>query len=136
MRQAELDCYQTCRNEKLIMEKKMKNKKLFEKAYSRLNELYGGDYSTPDVVILSRFYREKMILGESELYMRYLDFLGNVRARAEDKGEHITCLEARKHFAWYLRGVAYASYYKEQISSIQKMDDIYRIADGIRKDLQ
>ena len=54
----------------------------------------------------------------------------------EDKGEHITCLEARKHFAWYLRGVAYASYYKEQISSIQKMDDIYRIAEGIRKDLQ
>jgi len=54
----------------------------------------------------------------------------------EDKGEHIACLEARKHFAWYLRGVAYASYYKEQISSIQKMEDIYRIADGIRKDLQ
>lgn len=54
----------------------------------------------------------------------------------EDKGEHITCLEARKHFAWYLRGVAYASYYKEQISSIHKMEDIYRIAEGIRKDLQ
>lgn len=54
----------------------------------------------------------------------------------EDKGEHIACLEARKHFAWYLRGVAYANYYKEQISGIQKMEDIYRIADGIRKDLQ
>lgn len=54
----------------------------------------------------------------------------------EDKGEHIACLEARKHFAWYLRGVAYSSYYKEQISSIQTMDDIYRIADGIRKDLK
>ena len=54
----------------------------------------------------------------------------------EDKGEHIACLEARKHFAWYLRGVAYANYYKEQISAIQKMDDIYRIAEGIRKDLK
>ena len=54
----------------------------------------------------------------------------------EDKGEHIACLEARKHFAWYLRGVAYANFYKEQISHIQKMDDIYRIADGIRRDLQ
>lgn len=54
----------------------------------------------------------------------------------EDKGEHIACLEARKHFAWYLRGVPYSNYYKEQISSIQKMDDIYRIADGIRKDLK
>ena len=54
----------------------------------------------------------------------------------EDKGEHICCLEARKHFAWYLRGVAYANYYKEQISGIQKMEDIYRIAEGIRRDLK
>ena len=54
----------------------------------------------------------------------------------EDKGEHIACLEARKHFAWYLRGVAYANYYKEQISAIKAMEDIYRIADGIRKDLK
>ena len=54
----------------------------------------------------------------------------------EDKGEHIACLEARKHFAWYLRGVAYANYYKEQISGIQKMEDIYRIADGVRRDLK
>lgn len=53
-----------------------------------------------------------------------------------DKGEHIACLEARKHFAWYLRGVAYANYYKEQISGIQKMEDIYRIAEGIRRDLK
>ncbi len=54
----------------------------------------------------------------------------------EDKGEHIACLEARKHFAWYLRGVAYSNYYKEQISSIKTMEDIARIADGIRRDLK
>lgn len=54
----------------------------------------------------------------------------------EDKGEHIACLEARKHFAWYLRGVAYANYYKEQISGIKQMEDIYRIAEGIKRDLQ
>ena len=54
----------------------------------------------------------------------------------QDKGEHIACLEARKHFAWYLRGVAYANYYKEKISCIQKMEDIYRIAEGIRRDLK
>ncbi|MBR3978378.1 MAG: tRNA dihydrouridine synthase DusB [Oscillospiraceae bacterium] len=54
----------------------------------------------------------------------------------EDKGEHIACLEARKHFAWYLRGVAYSNYYKEQISSIQSMVDIYRIGDGVRRDLK
>ena len=53
-----------------------------------------------------------------------------------DKGEVIACLEARKHFAWYLRGVAYSNYYKEQISGIKTMEDIYRIAEGIRRDLK
>ena len=53
----------------------------------------------------------------------------------EDKGEHIACLEARKHFAWYLRGVSHSSYYKTQISAISSMDDIYRIAKGIKQDL-
>ena len=54
----------------------------------------------------------------------------------EDKGEHIACLEARKQLAWYLRGVAYANYYKAQISALQTMEDVYRIAEGIRKDLK
>ena len=54
----------------------------------------------------------------------------------EDKGEHIACLEARKHFAWYLRGVSHSSYYKTQISSIQTMADIYDIAMGIKQDLK
>ena len=53
----------------------------------------------------------------------------------QDKGEHIACLEARKHFAWYLRGVSHSSYYKAQISAISTMEDIYRIAQGIKKDL-
>ena len=51
-------------------------------------------------------------------------------------GEHIACLEARKHFAWYLRGVAHSSFYKNQISSLNTMEDIYRIAKEIVRDLR
>ena len=54
----------------------------------------------------------------------------------EDKGEHIACLEARKHFAWYLRGVPYSGYYKEKISAIATMQDVEAIAEGIKKDLR
>ena len=53
-----------------------------------------------------------------------------------DHGEHIACLEARKHFAWYLRGVPHSAYYKNQISSINTMEDIYRIAKDIVRDLR
>lgn len=58
------------------------------------------------------------------------------RLAQEDHGEHIACLEARKHFAWYLRGVPYSGYYKNQISSITKMEDIYRLAEEISRELQ
>lgn len=58
------------------------------------------------------------------------------RLAREDHGEHIACLEARKHFAWYLRGVPYSGYYKNQISSITNMEDIYRIAEEIVRDLK
>ena len=83
----------------------------------------------------------KALAGEGEYQRPPLSNRVDVAVRQfelalEDKGEHIACLEARKHFAWYLRGVAYAAYYKEKISAIQNMDDIYKIADGIRKDLQ
>ena len=53
-----------------------------------------------------------------------------------DHGEKIACLEARKHFAWYLRGVRNASYYKKEVSSLTTMADIYRVAKEIIRDLE
>ena len=54
----------------------------------------------------------------------------------EDKGEHIACLEARKHLAWYLRGVAFSNYYKQEISKLQTMEDVRRVIRGIQRDLR
>ena len=54
----------------------------------------------------------------------------------EDHGEKIACLEARKHFAWYLRGVSHSSYYKNQITSLTTMEDIYRVAKDVVRDLK
>ena len=55
---------------------------------------------------------------------------------AAHKGEKNACLEARRHYAWYLKGVPYAGYYKEQICKIETMEDIYRITQGIKRDLR
>ena len=54
----------------------------------------------------------------------------------EHKGEKIACLEARKHYAWYLRGVPYAGYWKEQICRMETMEDIYRVTAGIKRELR
>lgn len=54
---------------------------------------------------------------------------------AANKGEKIACLEARKQYAWYLKGVPHAGYYKEQIVKIITLEDVYRVTAGIKRDL-
>ncbi len=59
-----------------------------------------------------------------------------IELAVEDKGEHIAILEARRHYAWYLKGVSHANYYKEQIVRMNTMDDVYRITDEIKRNLK
>lgn len=54
----------------------------------------------------------------------------------EQKGEHIACLEARKQYSWYLRGVSHSGYWKEQITKIATMEDVSRITEGIQRELR
>lgn len=54
---------------------------------------------------------------------------------AANKGEKVACLEARKQYAWYLKGVSHAGYYKEQICKITTLEDVYRVTAGIKRDL-
>jgi len=54
---------------------------------------------------------------------------------ASYKGERVACLEARKHYAWYLRGVAHSGYFKARISKAERLDDLRKITDGICREL-
>ncbi len=58
-----------------------------------------------------------------------------IELAAADKGEKIAVLEARRHYCWYLKGVPYANYYKEQIVRMNTLEDVYRITAGIKRDL-
>ncbi|MGN0985910.1 MAG: tRNA dihydrouridine synthase DusB [Candidatus Enterenecus sp.] len=51
------------------------------------------------------------------------------------KGEKIACLEMRRHYAWYLKGVPYAAYWKEQICKMETAEDFYKVTAGIKRDL-
>lgn len=62
--------------------------------------------------------------------------LRQIELAAEDKGEHIACLEARKHLAWYLRGVAHSSFYKDQISRLSALEEVYAVVKAIKRDLR
>ena len=55
---------------------------------------------------------------------------------AEYKGERTAILEARRHYCWYLKGVPYANYYKEQIVRMNTLEDVYEVTRGIKRDLR
>ncbi len=54
---------------------------------------------------------------------------------AEKFGERLACLEARHQIPWYLKGVAHAGYYKQQLVRVETLDELRRIAKGIKRDL-
>ena len=50
-------------------------------------------------------------------------------------GERTALLQARHHLCWYLRGVPYANYYKEQIVQLTTLSELYRLTPQLKRDL-
>ena len=50
---------------------------------------------------------------------------------AEYKGERTALLEARKHMAWYLKGVAGAKPLRERVSALTRLEDLQRLIEDI-----
>lgn len=57
------------------------------------------------------------------------------RMAMADKGEKIACLEARRHYAWYLKGIPHSGYWKAELCKAQSMEDLERCTKGILRDL-
>jgi len=49
--------------------------------------------------------------------------------------EKVAVLTARRHYAWYLKGVPHSGYYKEQIVRMETLEDVYHVTKGIKRDL-
>ena len=58
-----------------------------------------------------------------------------IERSAEFRNEKVALLEARRHYCWYLKGVKYANYYKDQINHMETLEDLYRVTAGIKRDL-
>ena len=50
-------------------------------------------------------------------------------------GERNACMESRHQLPWYLHGVAHSGYYKQQLVHVDTLEDIRKIAIGIKHDL-
>ena len=58
-----------------------------------------------------------------------------IELAAQYNCEKVAVLTARRHYAWYLKGVPHASYYKEQIVRMETLEDVYRVTRGTKRDL-
>jgi len=61
--------------------------------------------------------------------------VAQIERLAAFSGERVACLEARHQLPWYLHGVPYAGYYRQQLVHVESLEEIRRIAAGIKKDL-
>ena len=55
---------------------------------------------------------------------------------SEVSGERLACLEARHHLPWYLHGVAHSGVYKQELTRVETLEDIRRLAREMKRDLR
>ncbi|MCR5090708.1 MAG: tRNA dihydrouridine synthase DusB [Oscillospiraceae bacterium] len=107
------------------------------------------DYTGCDMVMVGRgcfgdpwlFGRiQAAVAGKPEpelpaLSKRIDEAVRQIERLAERRGEHFACLEARHQLPWYLHGVAYAGVYRKELVHVETLDEIRKIAIGIKRDL-
>ncbi|MBR3561237.1 MAG: tRNA dihydrouridine synthase DusB [Oscillospiraceae bacterium] len=67
---------------------------------------------------------------------RFAVAVRQIELSARYRNERTALLEARRHCCWYLKGVPYANYYKEQIVKMETLEDLYKVAEGVKRDLR
>ncbi|MDR3309919.1 MAG: tRNA dihydrouridine synthase DusB [Oscillospiraceae bacterium] len=57
--------------------------------------------------------------------------LRQITRSAELRGEKVACLEARRHYSWYLRGIPHAAYWRGLTSKIESLADARSVTRSI-----
>lgn len=77
---------------------------------------------------INAYLEHERIIPEPPVIERMLIMLKHIEKLCEYKGERIGIREARKHAAWYTKGLRGAAEYRAKMSSIESMDDLKYIA--------
>lgn len=77
---------------------------------------------------INAYLEHERILPEPPVTERMLIMLRHIEKLCEYKGERVGIREARKHAAWYTKGLRGAAEYRAKMSSIESMDDLKYIA--------
>lgn len=73
------------------------------------------------------------ILPEPPVEERMAVMLHHIEKLCEYKGDYIGMREARKHSAWYIRGIKGAASYRNSIGKLSTMDELKALAEDVIK---
>ncbi len=76
---------------------------------------------------INAYLSDGVILPEPPLEKKMLTLINQIQRMRQYKGEKIAMLEARKHTAWYMKGLVGAADLRRMAGNITKMDDVLEI---------
>ncbi|MBO5909216.1 MAG: tRNA dihydrouridine synthase DusB [Clostridia bacterium] len=85
---------------------------------------------------INAYFSDGTILPEPPLSKRMLVLIDQIERMIQYKGERTAMMEARKHTAWYMRGLSGAAELRRMCGQISSMEDVIRIVDTALKNNQ
>ncbi|HZJ77507.1 MAG TPA: tRNA dihydrouridine synthase DusB [Clostridia bacterium] len=77
---------------------------------------------------INAYLKNKIILPEPPVEERMAVMLRHIKNLCEYKGDYIGMREARKHAAWYIKGIRGAASFRREIGSLEKLEQLEEIA--------
>ena len=77
---------------------------------------------------ISAFLKHEAILPEPPVSERMRVMVNHIRRICEYKGEKVGIREARKHAAWYIRGVRGAAGYRQRVGGLSSLEELEELA--------
>ncbi len=91
-----------------------------------------GALGAPWVFTQINEYMDKgIILPEPPIEERMSIMIRHIEKLCEYKGEYVGMREARKHSGWYIKGIRGAAALRQEIGSLESMDQLKKIAEKV-----
>lgn len=77
---------------------------------------------------ISAYLKHGVILPEPPVSERMAVMLKHIKLICEYKGESVGIREARKHAAWYIKGIKGAAAYRKQVGTLSSIEELEKLA--------
>ena len=82
---------------------------------------------------LNAYFSDGTVISDPTVEERMEQMLAHIRKLVEYKGEYIGMREARKHAAWYIKGMRGAASFRQEIGKLEHIEELEYLADKIIK---